>query len=1136
MNPSAAPTAQVDGRSPLTAIDPDEARQIAREMVQAPPRSTSCPVDERIKSFLNSYFADIVGDAPLGVPPSFVLPQNHIARELSLPEDGDCFKNEYLESWRVRNGVLNNPRSDRRTTKGTFHVCEGGLPIPGDKKSVPKEAFVSLWRQALIPPKDMLIVPFTAERAEPSYGFISLLLRPMVAPEIQGVSEACSIEVRFFAPGCFVSNLDFVESIFGNAGDPYLSLNDSALDVKHWTGHTGCVLLAPHLTQLTKKSLGLPRYDDATEGQRMDGMCWKEEGELYNDGQAFKLTCRDASGVIVTLIADNYYGYCKKEVKTQLSYAANLHGNLEEEHAGGALAFPRYNLGMRFNASEYRWNDRTLDDLLLEEPGAYHALPDGHAIDAQRSDLVYIPHDAFADLRTSKIRWTIDGHERSIALRPDTTYMTPSGYAVELEKQPTTGNWRLVGTVPRGLFCHKPCTVSGGGKSEISKSLLDYMSYGPILVDDIDKDFELVRQLMKHDYSKRWTESMQPDYAEQPSRPLMSSNRSLGSVIKLLTPSEDYNDDYNKWLATYPDRILQLVFLVKRFVPNDTLDRLSNMPDDEARKTWSETFTVDFINGRSGHELKALGRRLAGSYLRVGLLSSQAWRTFKLRQDFVPSVKIQTEDDITASSVLPMTSLSETYLNNGVHSYKFAQNCEYRLFQRPDDAIFRGLDKQTELDLARSDNFLSNFEPLTSQQAHEIVQGITDFDEFTAPMQQLLQGAADANSGRVVSSAHPRLVDGKPTKNPRYLQIRPDLMQPRARYITSRAMRLANGLSSAAPLPIPVGAVLMGRRNNPPDYDAGIRPLAVYGPIHYQELPELFMDLVCSLTGKSPSTTGAGSEGALTKGPFNAIRTVADLNAALVSYILTGLGGFSTAAGYVGPNHRVDHDISLLIPDIWCRMSVTERDPNYLIKEGFLEPVKDFDHDGELIMASRLGYRITRKFVRQFLGRVFTHPDRVFDASYLRPETQDEAAYVDGVKNITEAHQRVAQRYFDDGSYEEACPPIQAILSIMAKGDHNGLTAHDAEIRDQFTYDALIASDWYQTRLTAKQNVDTALWQRHINTLDAWLIDHPGESQTLINEMHRRRNYATAQLEKTQDPGYITTLVGTIGVEPSLFA
>ena len=69
----------------------------------------------------------------------------------------------------------------------------------------------------------------------------------------------------------------------------------------------------------------------------------------YNDGSAFKLTCRTSAGVIVTIIADNYYGYCKKEVKTQVSYAANLFGNCEEEHAGGALAFPSWSLGIEYS-------------------------------------------------------------------------------------------------------------------------------------------------------------------------------------------------------------------------------------------------------------------------------------------------------------------------------------------------------------------------------------------------------------------------------------------------------------------------------------------------------------------------------------------------------------------------------------------------------------------------------------------------------------------------------------------------------------------------------------------------------------------------------------------------------------------
>jgi hypothetical protein len=71
-----------------------------------------------------------------------------------------------------------------------------------------------------------------------------------------------------------------------------------------------------------------------------------------------------------------------------------------------------------------------------------------------------------------------------------------------------------------------------------------------------------------------------------------------------------------------------------------------------------------------------------------------------------------------------------------------------------------------------------------------------------------------------------------------------------------------------------------GRRNNPPDPQANIRSLAVFNPIHHLELPELFAEFISSMTGKSPSTTGAGSEGALTKGPFNALPAIIDLNAA----------------------------------------------------------------------------------------------------------------------------------------------------------------------------------------------------------------------------------------------------------------
>ena len=42
-------------------------------------------------------------------------------------------------------------------------------------------------------------------------------------------------------------------------------------------------------------------------------MCWRDKDELYNDGRAFKLACRDRRGVMVTIIADTYYGTARKK-------------------------------------------------------------------------------------------------------------------------------------------------------------------------------------------------------------------------------------------------------------------------------------------------------------------------------------------------------------------------------------------------------------------------------------------------------------------------------------------------------------------------------------------------------------------------------------------------------------------------------------------------------------------------------------------------------------------------------------------------------------------------------------------------------------------------------------------------------
>ena len=300
-------------------------------------------------------------------------------------------------------------------------------------------------------------------------------------------------------------------------------------------------------------------------------------------------------------------------------------------------------------------------------------------------------------------------------------------------------------------------------------------------------------------------------------------------------------------------------------------------------------------------------------------------------------------------------------------------------------------------------------------------------------MQQFIREVADTGEPTYfVSTAHPRLVGGTPTKNPRYLQPRPDLLRERDVYLAEMATRLA------AEMPLDAAVLNPSRRSCP---DAGtIRPIRVghpasrgLQPIHYMELPELFMEFICSMTGKSPSTTGAGSEGAMTKGPFNALPPIIDLNAALVSLLVTGHEGFVTAAGYVGPHVRVDHDISLLIPEIWCRMTAEERDPAHLIKDGCLEKCQDFEFNGQKVLASRLGHRITAK-VRADVFRA--HVQSSAPGAHRNDAQAGDAGHGGVCRWRGKSSHAKARRglLFQRRQCRMGCPPLRALLHIMVNG------------------------------------------------------------------------------------------------------
>jgi len=158
--------------------------------------------------------------------------------------------------------------------------------------------------------------------------------------------------------------------------------------------------------------------------------------------------------------------------------------------------------------------------------------------------------------------------------------------------------------------------------------------HGPVFVRDYHRDMEQVAEILKMDCA-----TIFKDQSADPRkrRPILSPERSLGSVIQLLTPSPAYTAEYNDWLRQLPQTTRQLVFTVKRYYRPEWGDN------------WREHFTVDRINGYLAHELKFDNQKLVSNYLRVGYDPDGSWRISKLRPDFYPADKVQFEDDITAA-------------------------------------------------------------------------------------------------------------------------------------------------------------------------------------------------------------------------------------------------------------------------------------------------------------------------------------------------------------------------------------------------------------------------------------------------------------------------------------------------------
>ncbi|KAL7719814.1 PPi-type phosphoenolpyruvate carboxykinase 2 [Entamoeba marina] len=717
--------------------------------------SSTAPIDQRLQTFLNTYFADCKEEIPQIPNETFVLDREGLARVLTLPPEKDEFFSETMSSYRHEHGILNNPAKDKRTTVGVFHITEGSIPVPADKIQCPKIAFLRMLKAAFYDaPKEHLVLPYTADCKEPTHTWVSLYMRPTVIPAVEGVkgfNHEKRYENHFFVPGNMIACLDFVESVFGNAGNPTLCKNDAALDPLGWTGTSGMVVLAPHLTKMTKKQVGLPHISEATQRQKDERMCWEKEDELYNDGRTFKMTVRDASGVVCTIVADNYFGYCKKEIKTQISFSANLYGLAEEEHAGGAIARPSYDLGESCKAERYA-DGYKFEEMIEKNKNTIIVKDEGYAVDKKYPEgIIYVPESSIFSIEDASIKFTHNGVEQTILLIPKINYVLPNGYTVILHDTMTSRRWTLRGILPKYTFCHKPSTVSGGGKSEISKSIKDAVIEGGVFVNNKEEDFKKCDEILNHDFSKRFKNEQRSKSLDAPlDAKILDPNFSLGSVVELLTPSKHFTDEHNEYVKSLPPMIIELVMTIK------------SLYREEWQGDWKSHVSVNLINGQQGNELKYRNTVLSSQYLRVGFESDETtWRVFQLRKDFFPAAKLQMEDDITASVIVP-TKLLKTPINTtDKKACKISKNVEYRLFQRPDDAIYRGFDKQTEYDFSVDGHFVSNYQPMTKDEVKNITKDVVRLYQFTEPMRKNLQNFVSDKENRakyLVSSAHPRLV------------------------------------------------------------------------------------------------------------------------------------------------------------------------------------------------------------------------------------------------------------------------------------------------------------------------------------------------------------------------------------------
>jgi hypothetical protein len=150
-------------------------------------------------------------------------------------------------------------------------------------------------------------------------------------------------------------------------------------------------------------------------------------------------------------------------------------------------------------------------------------------------------------------------HTRSVA---DTTYLDPTGFRVAMKQvrnDPAVDDHRHLGHghgVPQAFDCLRRREV---GDLEVDRRR-DHHRAG------------LCRGLRRRHGCRRGdrraattaTGMPSPRGTARTTAPCSAADRSMGSIIKLLTPSAEFSEEHNSFIRAIPPHVLELVYVIKK--------------------------------------------------------------------------------------------------------------------------------------------------------------------------------------------------------------------------------------------------------------------------------------------------------------------------------------------------------------------------------------------------------------------------------------------------------------------------------------------------------------------------------------------------------------------------------------------